>query len=81
MKKIIPWSQAHFISNEKFHLNRALDSTWVSGGEYVQKFEREFSKYIKSDFALSVNNGTSAIHLAYLALLSFQVLGIWLQQI
>ena len=68
MKKIIPWSQAHFISNEKFHLNRALDSTWVSGGEYVQKFEREFSKYIKSDFALSVNNGTSAIHLAYLAL-------------
>ena len=48
MKKIIPWSQAHFISNEKFHLNRALDSTWVSGGEYVQKFEREFSKYIKN---------------------------------
>ena len=34
----------------------------------MQKFEREFSKYIKSDFALSVNNGTSAIHLAYLAL-------------
>ena len=68
MKKIIPWSQAHFVSNEKFHLNKAFDSTWVSGGEYVQKFEKEFCKYIKSDFALSVNNGTSAIHLAYLAL-------------
>ena len=68
MKKIIPWSQAHFVSNEKFHLNKAFDSTWVSGGEYVQKFESEFCKYIKSDFALSVNNGTSAIHLAYLAL-------------
>ena len=68
MKKIIPWSQAHFVSNEKFHLNKAFDSTWVSGGEYVQKFEKEFCKYIKSDFAISVNNGTSAIHLAYLAL-------------
>ena len=68
MKKIIPWSQAHFVSNEKFHLNKAFDSTWVSGGEYVEKFEKEFCKYIKSDFAISVNNGTSAIHLAYLAL-------------
>ena len=29
---------------------------------------KEFYKYIKSDFAISVNNGTSAIHLAYLAL-------------
>ena len=68
MKKIIPWSQAHFMSNEKYHLNKAFNSTWISGGSYVTKFEKEFSKYIKSNFALTVNNGTSAIHLVYLAL-------------
>ena len=68
MKKIIPWSQAHFISNEKFHLNKAFDSTWISGGSYVKKFENKFCKFIKSNYALSVNNGTSAIHLVYLAL-------------
>ena len=68
MKKIIPWSQAHFISNEKYHLNKAFNSTWISGGSYVTKFEKEFSKYIKSNFAITVNNGTSAIHLVFLAL-------------
>ena len=68
MKKIIPWSQAHFMSNEKYHLNKAFNSTWISGGSYVTKFEKEFSKYIKSNFAITVNNGTSAIHLVYLAL-------------
>ena len=42
MKKIIPWSQAHFMSNEKYHLNKAFNSTWISGGSYVTKFEKEF---------------------------------------
>ncbi len=68
MKKFIPWSKVHFIGNEKYHLNKAYDSTWISGGEYVNKFEKEFCKYTKSSYALSVNNGTSAIHLVYLAL-------------
>ena len=68
MKKLIPWSQAYFVSNEKYHLNNAFNSTWISGGLYVKKFEKEFCKYIKSNFAITVNNGTSAIHLVYLAL-------------
>ena len=34
MKKIIPWSQAHFVSNEKFHLNKLL--TQPVYREYVQ---------------------------------------------
>ena len=63
MKKLIPWSQAYFVSNEKYHLNNAFNSTWISGGLYIKKFENEFCKYIKSNFAITVNNGTSAIML------------------
>lgn len=33
-------------------------------GPYVQQFEEEFANAHKSEFCLSVNNGTSAIHLA-----------------
>ena len=44
MKKIIPWSQAHFMSNEKYHLNKAFNSTWISG-ELLTKFEKGFLIY------------------------------------
>ena len=36
-------------------------------GESVGKFEEEFSKYIGTDFAVSVSSGTNALHLALLA--------------
>ena len=39
-----------------------------SGGKFVEEFEREFAHYCHTDYALGVNNGTSALHLALLAL-------------
>ena len=44
------------------------DSTAFSGGVFVQEFEDEFSKYIGSEYALGVSNGTVSLHLAMLAL-------------
>lgn len=44
------------------------DSTAFSGGAFVQDFEEEFSKYIGTEFALGVSNGTVSLHLAMLAL-------------
>ena len=36
-------------------------------GESVNKFEEEFAEYIGTDYAVSVNSGTNALHLALLA--------------
>ena len=35
------------------------------GGEQVQKFEREFAKYINVKYAITVNSGTSALFIAF----------------
>lgn len=42
--------------------------TAYSGGKYADKFAMEFAKYIGVKYATGVNNGTSALHLAMLAM-------------
>ena len=66
--KIIPWANPSLNKEDKFHLNKSFESNWISGGYYVQKFESDFSKFLKLKKTLTVNNGTSAIHLVYLTL-------------
>ena len=39
-----------------------------SGGRFVENFEKSFATYCQSKYALGLNNGTSALHLALLAL-------------
>ena len=48
---------------------KSFDSNWISGGNFVDKLENSFAKFLKSKKkTLTVNNGTSAIHIIYLAL-------------
>ena len=42
--------------------------TAFSGGKYAERFDEEFAAYVGSRYACGVNNGTSALHLAMLAL-------------
>ena len=67
-KKIIPWAGPVFWGNEKEYVDQALSSTWISGGPFVDRFENEFIKCCGSQYALSASNGTTALHMAYLAL-------------
>ena len=48
-------------------IDRVLESCQFILGEEVEKFEKEFSTYCNSQFAIGVNSGTSALHLALLA--------------
>ena len=48
-------------------LNRVLDSGTFILGEEVKAFEEEFAAYCHARFAIAVNSGTSALHLALLA--------------
>ena len=49
-------------------LAKLYDSGAFSGGEYVDRFETAFAGYLGAAHCLGVNSGTSAIHLALLAL-------------
>lgn len=44
------------------------ENTAFSGGKYVEEFEQKFAEYCGTKYALGVNNGTSALHLAMLSL-------------
>lgn len=46
-------------------INRGMD--WAVGPE-IEDFEKKLSNYVKSDYCLSFNSGTSALHAALLAL-------------
>lgn len=68
-KTYIPIYAPYLNGNEKKYVNDALDSGWISStGKYVGLFEKRFKQYTKCKYALSVNNGTSAIQLALMTL-------------
>jgi perosamine synthetase len=50
------------------YLADALDSTWISGGRYVEKFEAEFTMRNGSKYGVTTSNGTTALQLAIKAL-------------
>lgn len=49
-------------------IERVCEETAFSGGKYADLFDREFADYVGTKYACGVNNGTSALHLAMLAL-------------
>ena len=66
--KFIPWAKPSLNSTDKKFLIKSFDSNWISDGQFVNKLEYSFAKFLKSEKTLTVNNGTSAIHIIYLAL-------------
>lgn len=66
---MIPVYQPYLTGKEKEYVNACLDSTWISSrGEFVSRFEANFEKFVDVRHAISVCNGTVALHLAMLAL-------------
>lgn len=63
----IPWAKPYLGKKEREYLLRALDSTWISGGEFIEKFESDFAGLICTKYAITTSNGTTALHLALLA--------------
>ena len=54
---------------EKTYVKDCLNTNWISSkGKYVKMFEDKFKKFIKVKHAVSVCNGTAALHVALLAL-------------
>ena len=66
--KFIPWSQPLLSKKDKTIMNIAFDSSWVSGGPFVTKFQKLLKKITKRKYAYATSSGTTAIHLAYLSI-------------
>ncbi len=49
-------------------IEAVCNDTAFSGGKYADKFDREFAAAVGTKYACGVNNGTSALHAAMLAL-------------
>lgn len=64
----IPVYRPHLAAKEREYVLDALDSGWISSrGPYIERFERACASYLGVTHALSVCNGTAALHLALLA--------------
>lgn len=65
----IPVYQPDLSGNEMQYVNDCLETNWISSkGKYIEKFEKNFSQYLNVKEAVSVCNGTVALHVALLAL-------------
>ena len=65
---LIPWARPHLFGNEADRMRDALLSSWISGGPCVDEFEATIRDFAGARFACATSNGTTALHLAYLAL-------------
>lgn len=62
-------AQPKLAGNEKRYVMDCLDSTWISSnGKYITAFEQRFAEFCGVRHAITANNGTSALHLALVAL-------------
>ncbi len=68
MSTLIPWAKPYLFGNEADRMQEALLSTWISGGPFVDQLERDLGKFLDSEFVCATSNGTTALHLAFLAL-------------
>jgi perosamine synthetase len=68
-RREIAWAAPILFGDEEAFVARAIKSTMISGGEFVDAFEQDFaSMHGHRSAAVTTTNGTTAIELAYLAL-------------
>lgn len=67
-KEFIPVARPHLGDEEAAAAGRAILSGWVTQGPEVAAFEKEFSAFVRAPHACAVSSGTTALHLALLAI-------------
>lgn len=66
---LVPIGKCSITPLEIEYVNDALASGWVSSqGPYLDRFEKAFSQYCETRYALAVSNGTVALHLVLVSL-------------
>lgn len=66
---MIPVCEPVFDGNEAAYVAECMATGWVSSvGKYVTQFEEIFSAYCGAAYGVACSNGTTALHLALVAL-------------
>ncbi|UII31040.1 DegT/DnrJ/EryC1/StrS family aminotransferase [Fulvivirga ulvae] len=61
----IPVSKPYFWGDELSNVTEAITTGWISSnGKFIDEFEQKFAEAVEAKYAVSLNNGTSALHLA-----------------
>ena len=62
-------AQPKMVGNERKYVLDCLDTNWISSnGKYIGAFEEAFAAFCGVNYAIATNNGTTALHLALVAL-------------
>ena len=65
ISNFIPLHEPQFKGQEWKYVKECLDTGWVStAGKFVEQFEAKLVDYTKAKYAIAVNNGTAALHVA-----------------
>lgn len=66
---MIPIASPDLSGRESRYVNECLESTWISSvGHFITDFEVAFAKVAGSRHVVATNNGTTALHLALVAI-------------
>lgn len=68
MNKKIPVFDFAIGEIEKKYINDCLDKSFIGQGFYVKELENKFSKFVNCKFGITTTSGTTALHLACVAL-------------
>ena len=63
---MIPYGHQSINKKDIEAVVKVLKSDWLTQGPNVLEFEKALAKYCGAKYAVAVNNGTAALHLAYL---------------
>ena len=66
--KTIPYGRQYIDSKDIRLVSKALKEDLITTGRYVKEFENKILKFLKVKYAASCNSGTSALHLALMAI-------------
>ncbi len=63
-RDFLPFHRPNIGDEEVNAVSRCLKSGWLTTGPETAEFEKEFAQYLGCEYALAVNSGTAALHLA-----------------
>jgi len=64
--KSIPYGKQQITEEDILAVTTVLRSDFLTQGPAITEFEKNFSRYVGSDFAVAVSSGTAALHLSVL---------------
>ncbi len=64
----IPYGRHHVTQEDIAAVQQVLQSAFLTMGPKAKEFEESFASYVGSKYAVTVSNGTAALHLCAMAM-------------